>query len=97
MIKEEDKTQFEERLELAKTENRKVILMSCTSGYNKNHFLQEVAQMAAELKGKRKYVLKYEAWEHADRIQWIMANAQLTSPPDQMQVSEDGQWFEIEV
>ena len=53
--------------------------------------------MAAELKGKRKYVLKYEAWEHADRIQWIMANAQLTSPPDQMQVSEDGQWFEIEV
>ena len=53
--------------------------------------------MAAELKGKRKYELKYEAWEHADRIQWIMANAQLTSPPDQMQVSEDGQWFEIEV
>ena len=97
LIKEADKAQFEERLEQAQSESRKVVLMSCASGYNKQLFLDEIASMTAELKGKKKYSLRYEAWEHAQRLQWIMENAQLTSPPEQMEVSADGQTFEIEV
>ena len=27
-----------------------------------------IFEKTAELKGKKKYVLQYEAWEHADRI-----------------------------
>ena len=76
LIKKEQKAEFDERVAKSSEESDyPILLMSCKSGFNKDLFLDEVAQMTASLKGKRQYRLSYDAWEHSDRVSWIMKNA----------------------
>ena len=83
LIRDEEKAEFDERVIKATEESDyPILLMSCKSGYNKDLFLDEVAEMTASLKGKKRYRLSYQAWEHSDRVTWLVKNAQLSSAPD---------------
>ena len=71
--------------------------MCCKDGFNKKPFLDEVAEMTNTLKGKKKYQLTYQAWEHAERLEWLMKNAKIQSAPEQVGMSDDGMELTIEI
>ena len=52
--------------------------MSCKTGENKTEFLDKVSEMAAELMGKKYYLLEYPSEEHQKRIAWLYKNASIT-------------------
>lgn len=74
-----------------------VILMSCTQGFNKDLFLDQVGEMSADLKGKQIYKLQYDSIEHSERLNWLRQNAQLSHLNDKMEVSPDGSSITMEV
>ena len=71
--------------------------MSCTEGYNKNLFLEQVGEMTAQLKGKTLYKLSYPSWEHGTRLTWLMRNANLADAPKDFRVDDLGTKIEIDL
>ena len=76
LIRNEQKAEFEERVSKAADQSEyPTLLMSCKTGFNKDLFLSKVGEMAASLKGKQQYTLSYQAWEHSERVAWLIKNA----------------------
>ena len=53
--------------------------------------------MTNTLKGKKSYTLTYEAWQHSERLNWLMKNAKISSAPETVNMSDDGLELTIEI
>jgi len=57
-----------------------IVLLSATEGFNKKVFLEEMSEMVANSLGKRKIELKYPAWMHYERVDWLFKFANINDP-----------------
>ena len=73
------------------------MLTSCTKGFNKDLFLEQVGEMSVTLKGKKEYHLQYDSLEHNVRLNWLKNNAELAHVDDNMEVSDDGMLITLKV
>ena len=98
LIPEEEREAFEQKMKEAKeTSEHPILAMCCKDGFNKDVFLDEVAKMTNTLKGKKNYSLTYEAWQHSERLNWLMNNAKITNAPETVGMSDDGLKLTIEI
>jgi len=73
-----------------------IILMSATQGYNKKVFLNEVSEMVSRILGKQFVELEYPAWEHEQRVKWLLNFAKISDPTN-FTVDEEGQTIKMGV
>ena len=59
-----------------------VIPMSCTTGENKDLFLEKVGELAMAVMGKRYHVLSYPGEEHYQRKRWLSRNGGINEEED---------------
>lgn len=71
-----------------------IVMLSATEGYNKQVFLQTVSQMVAQSLGKTQVELKYPAWQHNERVDWLFKFANVNDPGNFI-VDEQGQEITI--
>jgi 50S ribosomal subunit-associated GTPase HflX len=76
LITDEHEEAFKEKVEEAsKTAEFPIVLMSCSTGFNKDLFMSELGNLAAEVLGKQLVSLSYQSWEHAERVKWLVNTA----------------------
>lgn len=71
-----------------------IVLLSATEGYNRQVFIEELADLVACSLGKQLVELRYPAWEHHTRVGWLLKFANL-SDPGNFTVDETGQEITI--